>query len=88
MLISILFMGCMKNNIEVETWIVWRAHDRVKEVNHAFDCHGYTIGTKVLYKDLDSKVNYTEHVDSLVLHNVVPDSVDRDYIVWKYKLTE
>ena len=88
MLLSILFVtSCMKNNIEAETWIVWRAHDRVPFFNSPYDCHGYKIGTKVLSRDLDSKVNYTEHVDSLILYYVVPDSVDRDYIVWKHKLT-
>lgn len=87
MLLSILFVtSCMKNNIEVETWIVWRAHDRVPFFNSPVDCYGYTIGTKILYKDLGDNVDHTEHVDSLILHYIVPDSVDRDYIVWKHKL--
>lgn len=86
-ILSMMIISCKKNNMQLETWIVWRTHDRVPFFNSPYDCHGYKIGTKVISRDLDSKVNYTEHVDSLILHYVIPDSVDRDYIVWKHKLT-
>lgn len=83
--ISILLGACVKTNMEPETWVVWRWHDRVKEPNHAWFCEGHIEGTKTLYRDPSQPLNvYLEAIDSIIIHHVVPDSVDRDYIKWKH----
>lgn len=87
--IAVCFMlitACQKTNLVLETWVVWRCHDRVKEANHAYFCDYHIEGTKTLSIDPKDEHVYVQSIDSIVIHNIVPDSVDRDYIQWKRKL--
>jgi hypothetical protein len=84
--IAVLLSCCRKNNMSLETWVVWRGHDRVAVHGAAYFCTGHIEGTKTLSRNSDDTLHYAGHIDSLVEHPAINDSIDRDYIEWKYKI--
>ena len=74
--------------MQVQTWLVWRWHDRVvkTEPNHAYFCEGHNVGTQTLSINPNNEHSYYNAIDSIILSEAKDDSIDRDYRQWKYKL--